>query len=83
MNDWEELMLIIWIFINIVSTLLYLADWYDFGDIRFGFVNPIVIYKSVQVNVFGAILLAIIANIAFPVLATIYWIYKRYTVGRK
>lgn len=52
------------------------------GYANFSFVNPIVIYKNIKVNWFGAWLLAIVCNICLPVVAIPYWVYKLCTVGR-
>lgn len=50
---------------------------------NFSFVNPLVIYKSIKVNWFGAILLSIICNIMLPLISIPYWIYKSCTIGRE
>ena len=51
--------------------------------LNFSFVNPFVIYKNIKMNWFGTILLTIIFNIMFPLIAVLYWLYKLVTVGRK
>lgn len=54
-----------------------------YGDsANFSFVNPIVIYKNIKVNWFGAWALSILLNILLPAIAIPYWIYKICTVGR-
>ena len=49
----------------------------------FDFVNPFSLYKNIEVNWFGAFLIAIILNLLFPLISISYWIYKICTVGRK
>lgn len=75
-------MLGIWIFINIAFLFILLGMMADGVDINFSFVNPIVIYNSIRVNWVGAALLAIVSNIALPIISIPYWIYKICTVGR-
>ena len=49
---------------------------------NFSYVNPKVIYNNIKVNWFGAWFIAIVSNIALPIIAIPYWIYKLFTVGR-
>lgn len=70
--------LLVWIAINLICFLIVI---FTEGN-NFSFVNPIVIYKNLEVNWFGAILLAIIFNAFFPIISIPYWIYKICTVGR-
>ena len=49
----------------------------------FEFCNPLWIYKNYSVNVFGAILLALIYNLLCPIGTIGYWIYKLCTFGRR
>ena len=39
------------------------------------------IYKNNYVNIFGAIMLCLLANILCPIVSICYWIYKLCTVG--
>lgn len=71
--------LLVWIAINLICFLIVI---FTEGN-NFSFVNPIVIYKNLEVNWFGAILLTIIFNAFFPIISIPYWIYKICTVGRK
>lgn len=71
----------LWIAINIICLLIVIFTSTE--GINFSFVNPIVIYKNLKVNWFGVILLTIIFNVFFPIIAIPYWIYKLCTVGRK
>lgn len=52
------------------------------GGANFSYVNPKVIYNNIKVNWFGAWFMAIVFNIALPIIAIPYWIYKLFTVGR-
>lgn len=54
-----------------------------YNDTGFAWLNPCFIYRHAKVNWFGATFLALIANIALPIIAIIYWFYKLCTVGRK
>ncbi len=47
------------------------------------FVNPLVIYKQIRVNWFGAIVVAALYGVMCPVATCIYWLYKLCTVGRR
>ncbi len=70
---------------SITITFNYCFLFFD-EDLRkagFAFCNPIVIYENVNVNWFGAIFLALLANIFFLPAAIVYWIYKLCAVGRK
>lgn len=49
----------------------------------FEFLNPIVIYKNIKVNIFGTILITILLNTILAPYAICYWMYKVCTVGRK
>lgn len=49
----------------------------------FEFCNPLWLYKNYSVNVFGAILLALVYNLLCPICTIGYWIYKLCTVGRR
>lgn len=53
-----------------------------FNECGLSWVNPLVIYKGMHVNWFGAILLAVIANVMSLPFALLYWLYKLCTVGR-
>ena len=46
-------------------------------------VNPLWIYKSYNVNWFGAMCLCILFHLLAPVYAICYWFYKLCTVGRE
>lgn len=70
-----------WSAINITAFII-LGSLYIEGA-NFSFVNPMVIYKKIKVNWFGAWFLAIVFNIMLPAVAIPYWIYKICTVGRK
>ena len=45
--------------------------------------NPIAIYQSTNVNVFGCIMLTILGHLLLPWVAPFYWFYKLCTVGRR
>ena len=70
-----------WIVVNIFAVFILGISSAD--DANPSFVNPIVIYDKIKVNWFGAWLLAIVCNVALPVIAIPYWIYKICTVGRQ
>ena len=76
-----EVVLKAWIGINVVFYFIFLGALADTGA-NFSFVNPNVIYKKLEVNWFGAWLLAIVCNVVLPAVAIPYWIYKACTVGR-
>ncbi|MBO5424071.1 MAG: hypothetical protein J6A25_01000 [Lachnospiraceae bacterium] len=49
----------------------------------FEFFNPVVIYNTIKVNIFGTILITILLNTILAPYAIGYWVYKACTVGRK
>ena len=49
----------------------------------FEFLNPIIIYNTIKVNIFGTILITILLNTILAPYAICYWVYKVCTVGRK
>ena len=74
-----EVLLTVWSLINFFTTFgIALAR-----DMNFSFVNPAVIYEYLDVNWFGAILIAVVLNALFPPISILYWLYKLCTVGRK
>ena len=75
-----ENLIIAYIVLNIGVTLIITVNC---EYLNFSFVNPFVIYKNIKMNWFGTILLTIIFNIMFPLIAVLYWFYKLVTVGRK
>ena len=70
----------LWIAINILALIILII--LSFEGANCSFVNPKVIYKNMNVNWFGAWLLAVVFNICFPIIAIPYWFYKLCTVGR-
>lgn len=76
-----EVILGIWI-VSTIATFLAGANGM-FDKTGLAWVNPIWIYQTIKVNWFGAIFLALIANIIIPHIAICYWIYKLCTVGRR
>ena len=74
--------MVTWIAINII-VVFFIGITSAADSINPSFVNPIVIYNNINVNWFGAWLLAIVSNVALPAIAIPYWIYKICTVGRK
>lgn len=78
-----NILLIIYIAINILGLVLCTAsldEGYDFWSCIF---NPKDIYKDIKVNWFGAYLLATVAFICMTPGAIIFWIHKICTVGRR
>ena len=75
-----EALFIAWITANVLAWFFLAIMSVDGASPSF--VNPIVIYNSIKVNWFGAWLLAIVCNVALPVVAIPYWVYKICTVGR-
>jgi hypothetical protein len=67
----------------IVANFVVMIASASCNDVNFSFVNPIVIYKKLPVNWFGAALLSIASHVVFPVIAILYWLYKLCTVGRE
>ena len=47
------------------------------------FINPRIIYKRIEVNWFGAVILSLFFNALCPIGAVCYWFYKLCTVGRR
>ena len=78
--------LVAWSFAGVLIWLL-LGLGMEIDLLRFAdgleFVNPLYIYRQVQVNWFGAFFLAIVFSALSPLLAFGYWFYKLCTVGRK
>ena len=75
--------LVIWIGINLLCLFVMFICYVEESGTYLSFVNPVVIYKHIPVNWFGAILFSIVLHIVFPIIAVIYWFYKLITVGRK
>lgn len=74
-----------WIVLNVICYIvgvIFLAEG-CIDQFNFSFVNPLVIYKNIKVNWFGAAILAIIFNIVFIAAAVPYWFYKLCTCGRR
>ena len=49
----------------------------------FEFLNPIMIYNTIKVNILGTILITILLNTILAPYAICYWVYKACTIGRK
>lgn len=49
----------------------------------FEFVNPVYIYSTTKVNVFGAVVVSLLLGACFPICTLLYWFYKLCTFGRK
>ena len=45
--------------------------------------NPIVIYKNNNVNLFGCVMLMLFGHCLLLFIAPVYWFYKLCTVGRR
>jgi hypothetical protein len=77
-------LLVLWAVINIVAEGVCIMIACE-GNLYFysmRFTNLLEIYTEIDVNLFGAFMLALLYTIAFPVLAIQYWIYWLFTVGR-
>lgn len=73
-----------YVFITVALSVIYLIIFSEFfAEVGFAICNPKFIYKKVKVNWFGAILLALVANICLFPCTACYWLYKLCTVGRK
>ena len=81
MSQFLEIIMGTWIGINILA--LFILFILSVDGANFSFVNPMVIYKNIKVNWFGAWALTILANVLLPLVAIPYWIYKLCTVGRQ
>lgn len=77
-----EIIFVMWIVLNIAMLFLFVATG-AFHDYGFTWLNPLFIYKHIDVNWFGASLLALVGNVIFVPYAILYWFYKLCTVGRK
>lgn len=80
-----SLLLGFWIFLNVIcyiAGVVFLADD-NIDQFNFSFVNPLVIYKNIEVNWFGAVVLTIVLNVVFIAAAVPYWFYKLCTCGRR
>jgi hypothetical protein len=49
----------------------------------FEFVNPVYVYNTTKVNVFGAVVVSLLLGACFPICTMLYWFYKLCTFGRK
>ena len=49
----------------------------------FEIVNPIWIYRTIHVNWFGALMIALFFHALLPIFSLGYWIYKLCTIGRR
>ena len=77
-----ETIFVIWVILNITMFFLFVMTG-AFSDYGFVWLNPLFIYKHIDVNWFGALLLTLVANVIFVPYAILYWFYKVCTVGRK
>lgn len=87
MEVWE-IIFCIWLWQIMGFTLwIMLGSCFDVQAIKYSFgiefVNPLVIYKRVGVNWFGAFFLAALYGMMCPICTAVYWLYKLCTVGRK
>lgn len=73
---------LLWFYVYLNLLTLFIVFILIGEGANFSFVNPVIIYKNIKVNWFGAILISIIFNILFPIASIPYWIYKLCTVGR-
>lgn len=73
--------IIIYIFISFVCIVCPIAIACNADG--FEFLNPIIIYNTIKVNIFGTILITILLNTILAPYALCYWVYKVCTVGRK
>ncbi len=69
-------------FTTVIMTILTLTSD-AFNGVGFVWLNPVWIYKTIKVNWFGAVFIALAGNIALPIYAIGYWFYKLCTVGRR
>lgn len=74
-----------WSFLTFFIMLMEAAEGggLPFDAEGFEFVNPVFIYKHCRVNVFGAIILALLMSLICPLGTVGYWFYKLCTIGRK
>lgn len=77
------LLIIVW---QVVGAMILLTLKYGFLE-RFSgweFVNPYWCYKlNTSVNIFGALMLALLFTVICPAVAACYWFYKICTFGRR
>lgn len=52
-------------------------------DIGLAWLNPLWLYRHINVNWFGAFFIALVGTLMFIPFAVGYWLYKACTVGRK
>ena len=76
---WQTILLteIIHNFIGGMIIICIIGEFHSFD-----FLNPIWIYRDNRVNIFGAAVLCLSANIVCPIISICYWFYKLCTVGR-
>ena len=69
--------IIVWIILNLIA--IFGGEPEDWEEM----LNPKVIYKNCQVNIFGCIMLTLFMNTLLLYTAIIYWFYKLCTFGRE
>lgn len=47
------------------------------------FLNPLFLYETHRINIFGTIVLCLLYNLICPIASIGYWFYKLCTFGRK
>ena len=75
-----------WIyFLCIYGAVIFVVDIaiLTYRDYAETLLNPIIIYKENNVNIFGCIMLTIGGHLLCPLIAPFYWFYKLCTVGRR
>lgn len=82
MSCLETAFVVIWVVFNIAMFYLFIKT-YAFNGYGFAWLNPLFIYKQIDVNWFGALLLTLVANVIFVPYAILYWLYKLCTIGKK
>ena len=71
--------LIVYGVVTLGIDLSMLLESFSFSN----YLNPITIYKSCNVNIFGCIILMIGGHLLLPWIAPFYWFIRLCTVGRR
>jgi hypothetical protein len=67
----------------LIIDLIIVLDEYELQKRIESVLNPVIIYKEYNVNIFGCIMLTIGGHLLCPWIAPFYWFYKLCTVGRR
>lgn len=83
MTWWTTALIVYGTTFFIFDILILILSCNNFEEDLDSILNPIVIYETIEVNIFGCIIATIFAHLILPWVAPFYWFYKLCTVGRR